>query len=101
MPERFERVAPGTHTQVAIPILIHEISTIAIPDINGDAGTPVGHVSYSISQIHVNSVNIPTSSIVLSPSGLTISLSGISIGMNAHWYETPHNYFALYIFSFY
>jgi len=72
--------------EVALPILIKELETIAIPDINGDADTPVGHVSYSLSQIHVTGVNIPTSSIVANTAGIAVSLSGVSISMNAHWH---------------
>ncbi|CAI8057856.1 Bactericidal permeability-increasing protein [Geodia barretti] len=35
---------------VGIPILEKELLTVAIPDISGDADTPIGSISYSLSK---------------------------------------------------
>ncbi len=36
--------------QVGIPILEEALAKADIPDISGDAGTPIGKVKYSLSQ---------------------------------------------------
>ncbi len=71
--------------------MIHDIQVMAIPDIHGDSDTPIGHISYDLTSIHVNGVNIPTSAILASVSGLTVSLSGASISMTANWYVLFHH----------
>lgn len=35
---------------IAVQLLDEKIKTASIPDITGDADTPVGHVSYSLSR---------------------------------------------------
>lgn len=35
---------------VAIQLLNEKVKTATIPDISGDADTPVGHISYSLSR---------------------------------------------------
>lgn len=72
--------------QVAVPILIKELQTLAVPDIHGDENTPVGHVSYDLTHIHVNSVSLPTSSILVNTVGLAVSISGLSLSMGANWH---------------
>lgn len=72
--------------EVALPILIHDLQTMTIPDIHGSAGTPVGSISYDLTQIHVTGVSIPTSSIVVNTVGINVALSGTSLSLNAHWH---------------
>ena len=35
---------------MAVQLLNEKVKTAVVPDINGDADTPVGHVSYSLSR---------------------------------------------------
>eukprot|EP00055_Hartaetosiga_balthica_P004441 m.11608 g.11608 ORF g.11608 m.11608 type:complete len:503 (+) comp3865_c0_seq2:95-1603(+) len=71
--------------QVAIPIIQKDLENLSIPDISGDASTPVGHIDYYLTNIKATSVNLGTSSIVTSTSGITASISGVSIGLGADW----------------
>lgn len=36
--------------EVGIPILEKELSTLTIPDITGDADTPIGHITYDLTK---------------------------------------------------
>ncbi|CAI8057853.1 Lipopolysaccharide-binding protein [Geodia barretti] len=71
---------------VGIPILEKELLTVAIPDISGDADTPIGSISYSLSNIKLVSFKIPTASITSSSGGLSAQASGISIYVTADWH---------------
>ena len=35
---------------IAVQLLNEKVKTATVPDINGDADTPVGHISYSLSR---------------------------------------------------
>jgi len=39
-----------TVKEVGIPILEEALAKAKIPDVNGEAGTPIGHVKYSLTQ---------------------------------------------------
>jgi hypothetical protein len=73
--------------QVALPMLIKDLETMAIPDIQGKAKTPVGSITYDLSQIHVGTVSVPTSSIAVNTGGLVVSLSSVSMSLTAHWFR--------------
>jgi hypothetical protein len=83
--EQTTNAAHATLCKVALPILVHDLQTMSIPDIHGSAGTPIGSISYDLTGIHVTGVNVPQSAITVGTSGLTVSLGGVSISMNAHW----------------
>jgi lipopolysaccharide-binding protein len=78
--------------QVGIPILVSELSSLTIPDISGSAGTPLGSVDYSLKNIHLSNMKIPTSSIKTGGNGLTIYASGISIDGHADWHYKEHSW---------
>ena len=35
---------------IAVQLLNEKVKTATVPDVNGDADTPVGHISYSLSR---------------------------------------------------
>ena len=47
---QFVSVVNTAACSVGIPILEKELLTVAIPDISGDADTPIGSISYSLSK---------------------------------------------------
>jgi lipopolysaccharide-binding protein len=77
--------SPDYLRQVGIPILEQELLTMAIPDISGDADTPVGHISYDLSSITVTAVNIGASSLEISQAGVNLVISSVSVGLHGNW----------------
>ncbi|KAL9983277.1 hypothetical protein ACROYT_G005423 [Oculina patagonica] len=77
---------------IAVQLLDEKIKTESIPDISGDADTPVGHVSYSLSSVHFNSLSIPTSAFKTVPGvGLQLQISGASTSLSGNWhYREDH-----------
>lgn len=77
---------------IAVQVLEEKIKTESIPDISGDADTPVGHVSYSLSSIQFNSLSIPSSAFKTVPGvGLELQISGASTSLNGDWhYREDH-----------
>ncbi|KAJ7390728.1 hypothetical protein OS493_022809 [Desmophyllum pertusum] len=77
---------------IAVQLLDEKIKTASIPDITGDADTPVGHVSYSLSSIHFNSFSIPSSAFKTDPGvGLQLQISGASTSLSGNWhYREDH-----------
>lgn len=78
--------------EVAITVLHKRLSTVTIPDITGDADTPVGHISFKLSSVRITSVSIPTSSFkTVAGVGLELKASGISLAMSGKWhYRKDH-----------
>ncbi len=60
---------------VGVTKLNQAVSTITIPDMAGDSGSPIGHIEWTLSNIVIQSLNLQQSSIVINPNvGLTLSL---------------------------
>lgn len=77
---------------VAIQLLSKKVKTATIPDISGDADTPLGHISYSLSSVHFNSFSIPSSTFKTDPGiGLTLQISGAQVSVSGNWhYRKDH-----------
>jgi len=77
---------------IAVQVLNEKVKTATIPDISGDADTPLGHVSYSLSSIHFNSFSIPSSTFKTDPGvGLQLQISDASASLSGNWhYRKDH-----------
>ena len=78
---------------VAIPILEKELLTISIPDISGKAETPVGHISYDLSNVQITAATIGASDLAISTAGVSLSVSSVSLGLLGDWSvsgDEPH-----------
>lgn len=77
---------------IAIQLLNEKVKTATIPDISGDADTPVGHISYSLSSVHFNSLSIPSSTFKTDPGvGLTLQISNAQVSLSGNWhYRKDH-----------
>lgn len=73
-------------SQIALPILIKDLTGMSIPDISGDADTPIGHVAYALTQIRVLAVLIPNSAINVNTAGLNVAIANVALAMTADWY---------------
>lgn len=72
---------------VAIQILEEKVKTAIIPDISGDAGTPIGHISYSLKSIHFNSLSITSSTLKTDATvGLQFQIYGASTSLSGNWH---------------
>lgn len=68
------------------PILVQQLRGISIPDVSGKAGTPIGGISYKLSQIKLGQLSIPHSTLAITPGvGLSVGAGGVSVQANAHW----------------
>lgn len=68
------------------PTLQAALKTASIPDFTDNVDTPVGHVKFTLSGIHIESDAVTNSSIASSAAGLSLSLSGITIAIKGHWH---------------
>ncbi|KAK3708455.1 hypothetical protein QZH41_009762 [Actinostola sp. cb2023] len=82
----------GPIAKIAVEVLNEKLKSINIPDIKGDAGTPLGHISYSLSSIKISGLSIPSYALKTKATvGLELSVSGVSISMNGQWhYREDH-----------
>ena len=88
-PEGFQAVlSQSAFTEldtVVIPILVKALQGLTVPDISGSAGTPVGSIDYTLSDIKMTSVSIGSSSIQLSPGKIAVSLDNMNVALSADW----------------
>jgi lipopolysaccharide-binding protein len=71
---------------VTLPLLIAEIGEIAIPDISGETGTPIGTIQYWLTNIRLNGLAVSGSALQLVPGvGLAVDLSGLSAHVHLDW----------------
>jgi len=80
---------------VGINLLNKFIGTLAIPNLSGEAKTPVGKIDWDLSEIHLDSFAVGSSNAQIVPnSGILLSLSGVysHVGLNWHYKEKswPH-----------
>lgn len=77
---------------IAVQLLNEKVKTATIPDVNGDADTPVGHISYSLSSVHFNSLSIPSSTFkTVAGIGLQLQISSASASLSGNWhYRKDH-----------
>jgi len=68
------------------------LSSLTIPDISGSAGTPIGSIDYSLSNIKLSGLQIPTSSLTSGSKGLVVTASGISLHVTANWHYREHSW---------
>ncbi|KAK2554856.1 Lipopolysaccharide-binding protein [Acropora cervicornis] len=72
---------------IAIQTLERKVKTAKIPDISGDAHTPIGHVSYSLSSVHFNSLSVPYSTLKTSANvGIQFQVTGASTSLSGNWH---------------
>lgn len=69
-----------------MPIIEHDLSTVAIPDIEENVETPVGHVKLDLTSIKAKSCTLGRTAIDSQTAGLHLSISGASIALNANWH---------------
>ncbi|XP_072022258.1 bactericidal permeability-increasing protein-like [Amphiura filiformis] len=73
---------------VGLNILKQELSTLPIPDISGSEKIKgVGKVDYTVSNMRVNSFNIPSATLVPDPTikGVTLNANSLSLAMHGDW----------------
>ncbi|XP_065830579.1 bactericidal permeability-increasing protein-like [Oscarella lobularis] len=79
--------------QVAMPILVKQLQNLAIPDQSGSAGTPVGSIDYSLSDIKLTEFSIPSSSLtIVANTGVQVGASGVSVHLSGHWHYREHSW---------
>ncbi|CAI8045639.1 Lipopolysaccharide-binding protein [Geodia barretti] len=71
--------------QVLTPILKEKLSSLTIPDIEGNAETPIGSVRYELKNIQLSNLALPTSSLTSTSQGLVIQASDISFYIHGDW----------------
>ena len=70
---------------VGIEPILAELKTISVPTISGSAGTPVGHVDYTLSNIAISNLALPDSILQLKPG------TGIQVGVSAAVCDVSHS----------
>ena len=99
-------VAPGakiTLTQagltyvkdVGVDILLAQLASVEVPNMSGSAGTPVGHVDYSVTNIKISELKLPDAELELKAGeGLEVGVSDATcaVSLDFHWREHswPH-----------
>jgi len=72
---------------VVAQVLGEKVKNATIPDISGNAETPIGNVFYSLSSIQFNSMSIPSLSLKTDPGvGLQLQISGASSSLSGNWH---------------
>jgi len=72
--------------EIGVPILLTALKSAAIPDFTENVETPVGHIKFTLSGIHIESDTVASSTIDSSPTGLSLALTGVGIAINGHWH---------------
>jgi hypothetical protein len=71
---------------LALDLLQNEVKQMTIPDQNGESGTFIGKVHYSISSIQIQDVSVGSLDIKLVPgTGIQVATSGFYFQMKADW----------------
>lgn len=71
---------------VGIAIMEMKLDEIVVPTINGDVNTPIGAISYVLSDMKFSSLNLPESSITLLPEiGVALSISNTTAFVSMNW----------------
>ncbi|EDO28596.1 predicted protein, partial [Nematostella vectensis] len=63
---------------IGVEVLKEKLNSLTIPDIHGDAGTPVGHISYDLTRPHISD----SGSVDVSASGISFSVS-VALGADS------------------
>ncbi|EDO37094.1 predicted protein [Nematostella vectensis] len=77
---------------IGVEVLKEKLNSLTIPDIHGDAGTPVGHISYDLTSVKITSLSLPSYSLKpVANVGLQFAVSGVSVALSGHWhYREDH-----------
>lgn len=77
---------------VGLGILKKEMSSLVIPPISGTAHIKVGKVDYTVSNMKVNSFNIPSATLIPDPTigGVVLNAKGLSLAMHGDWRYKAH-----------
>jgi len=71
---------------VGIEILEKILATLVIPDLSGDAGTPIGHVDWWLTQIKLHSFAIPAHIIKIDAGlGVTLAFANVEAAITLDW----------------
>jgi len=71
---------------VALPIIVGAVGRIQLPVISGSIGTPIGSIDYSLTNLIVDNLNIPSAKISISSSGLIGTVGGGSVHVRLDWH---------------
>eukprot|EP00050_Salpingoeca_kvevrii_P006009 m.286929 g.286929 ORF g.286929 m.286929 type:complete len:601 (-) comp11670_c0_seq1:2389-4191(-) len=71
---------------VLMPELEKELQTLTIPPVSGKADTPIGHVSYDLSDIKNNGISIGSSSLDIESGLVHVSITNLAAKFSAHWH---------------
>ena len=76
-----------------LPLIIQEVQSVSIPDVNGSAGTPVGSIDYSLSAIHITGFSIASITLDLQPPNrVVVTANGLSISLHLNWHYKEHSF---------
>eukprot|EP00708_Paratrimastix_pyriformis_P002928 GAFH01001690.1.p1 GENE.GAFH01001690.1~~GAFH01001690.1.p1 ORF type:complete len:490 (-),score=134.42 GAFH01001690.1:12-1343(-) len=68
-------------------ILRQQLTSIALPDIHGKTGTPIGDINYDLTRLVLNNINFGDSAIsTVSGKGVDVKLVGISCHVALNWH---------------
>ncbi|KNC54113.1 bactericidal permeability-increasing protein [Thecamonas trahens ATCC 50062] len=90
-----DKVASGlTYIKdVGIELILAELKTISVPTISGSAGTPVGHVDYTLSNIAITNLALPDSILQLKPgTGIQVGVSSAVCDVSLNWHYREHSW---------
>jgi lipopolysaccharide-binding protein len=78
---------------VGMKILEQKLSTLSIPDLNGNEKSPIGDIKWSLNSIKLTNIQIPQTSIHIVPNvGLQIFISNLGIHLNLHWHYSEKSW---------
>lgn len=77
---------------VAVPILLSQLSSVDIPDIDGSTSTPVGTISYDLTSIVLDSLTLPSTSVTIASSGLTVAVSDVTAHVHLDWHYRENSW---------
>ena len=78
--------------QIGSEILMQRIKTVKLPNISGEAGTPVGTISYQLTNLVLTGLAIPTTSINLESGKVKIAASGITCHVSMDWHYRENHW---------
>ncbi|KAF0980344.1 hypothetical protein FDP41_013558 [Naegleria fowleri] len=79
--------------QQLMPLIQKQLNApIAVPDVQGEVETPIGHVTYQLSSITLSRLGLSTPSIQVNPQGLGVTISSATAHMNCNWHYRENSW---------